>query len=51
MSWKFRCAFWWVFSINTKRKLNQLKEVRLLTGNLKMAKIGAIGILNICKKD
>ena len=24
-----------VFSINTKRKLNQLKEVRLLTGNLK----------------
>ena len=39
-----------VFSINTKRKLNQLKEVRLLTGNLKMSKIGAIGILNICKK-
>ena len=33
-----------VFRINTKRKLNQLKEIRLLTGNLKMAKIGAIGI-------
>lgn len=39
-----------VFRINTKRKLNQLKEIRLLTGNLKMEKIGAIGILNICKK-
>ena len=38
------------YRINTKRKLNQLKEIRLLTGNLIMAKIGAIGILNICKK-